>query len=233
MINSIKGLVIFIFLAMAQPITANAMLIDRGNGLLYDSYFDITWLSDAYYPMTSGYLDNTSTTYDNGRLTWSEALTWADQLEYAGFSNWRLPTMQDLGDSGCDYSNGSTDCGYNSDTNTSEMAHLYYDDLNNIASYDINGNPQTGYGSINSGLFSNIQSCFYWTDQQLATDPSQAWFFNFCDGSQDTHSSNYSFFVMAVHEGDVSVSDVPVPGVAGLFVLTVFAGLFAGVKRRK
>ena len=35
--------------------SANAALIDRGNGLIYDSYLNITWLQDANYSVTSGY----------------------------------------------------------------------------------------------------------------------------------------------------------------------------------
>ena len=59
-----------------------AELIDRGDGMIYDTVLDITWLQDAQYALTSG--------YDDGYMTWYEAVEWADQLVYAGFNDWRL-----------------------------------------------------------------------------------------------------------------------------------------------
>jgi hypothetical protein len=44
---------------------ANAALHDRGNGMIYDSDQDITWLQDANYAMTSGH-------DDDGRLNWTQ-----------------------------------------------------------------------------------------------------------------------------------------------------------------
>jgi hypothetical protein len=41
---------------IALPVTANSALINRGNGLIYDEDRDITWLSDANYAVTSGYI---------------------------------------------------------------------------------------------------------------------------------------------------------------------------------
>jgi hypothetical protein len=34
----------------------NAQLIDRGGGLIYDNVLDVTWLQDANYAKTSGYV---------------------------------------------------------------------------------------------------------------------------------------------------------------------------------
>ena len=36
---------------------AQATLIDRGGGLLYDNVLNVTWLQDANYAKTSGYSD--------------------------------------------------------------------------------------------------------------------------------------------------------------------------------
>ena len=68
-----------------------AALIDRGNGLIYDDDLDITWLQDANYAKTSGYTDTISTFFADGRMSWAQAQTWVNQLEFAGFTNWRLP----------------------------------------------------------------------------------------------------------------------------------------------
>ena len=58
--------------------SSHAALYDRGNGLIYDDGLDITWLQDANYAQTSGY-------DSDGTMTWSEASTWAAQLEYGGY----------------------------------------------------------------------------------------------------------------------------------------------------
>ena len=65
---------------------AQAGLIDRGGGLIYDSTLNITWLQDANYAKTSGY-------DADGRMTWSAANTWAANLVYGGYGDWRLATL--------------------------------------------------------------------------------------------------------------------------------------------
>lgn len=49
----------------------------------YDTVLDITWLADANYAQTSGY-DN------DGVMSWYSAMSWTTQLEYNGYSDWRL-----------------------------------------------------------------------------------------------------------------------------------------------
>ena len=78
-----------------------AALYDRGSGLIYDDVLDITWLQDANYAQTSGYdvqditwLQTINQADDiNGRMTWSEANSWAAQLEYGGYDDWRLASV--------------------------------------------------------------------------------------------------------------------------------------------
>lgn len=56
---------------------ANATLIDRGGGLIYDTALNITWLQNANQWGVTG--------------TWDQAKSWADGLTYGGFDDWRLP----------------------------------------------------------------------------------------------------------------------------------------------
>lgn len=56
----------------------NATLIDRGNGMIYDDVLDITWLQDAGR---------------GGNRNWSNAVSWANQLIFGAFDDWRLPLM--------------------------------------------------------------------------------------------------------------------------------------------
>ncbi len=66
------------FLAPAQ-----AVLIDRGTGMIYDTNLGITWLQDANYAQTSGY-------DGDGKMTWEQANAWAAGLNYSGYAGWRL-----------------------------------------------------------------------------------------------------------------------------------------------
>ena len=51
--------------------SANAALVDRGGGLIYDSDQNITWLQDALYAQTNG--DD-----PDGGMDWADAVAWAN-----------------------------------------------------------------------------------------------------------------------------------------------------------
>jgi hypothetical protein len=74
-----------LLLALAAGVTpAAAVLVDRGNGLIYDSNLNVTWLEDANFAQSSG--------FDvDGRMMRNDAVAWVDALEFAGYSDWRLP----------------------------------------------------------------------------------------------------------------------------------------------
>ncbi len=132
-------------LSAALSSGANAALIDRGNGMIYDSDQDITWLQDANYAKTSGY-------DADGKMNWNDAAQWVADLSYGGYSDWRLPTVIDSATPGCDFAYNNGECGYNTDTSISEMAYLWYDILGNIPYRDIDNNPdQPGWGLVNTG----------------------------------------------------------------------------------
>ncbi len=66
--------------------TASATLIDRGNGMIYDSFQNLTWLQDANYAKTSGY-------DSDGLMSWDDAMAWVENLTYGGYDDWRLPQL--------------------------------------------------------------------------------------------------------------------------------------------
>ena len=96
----------------------------------YDTDLNITWLANANV---------------NGPMSWTAANTWAanlsivDAVNNITYGNWRLPTVTDTGTPGCDNAYSGTDCGYNVNTATGEMAHLFYDELGNKAYYNTAG----------------------------------------------------------------------------------------------
>ena len=58
-----------------------ATLINRGNGLVYDTVDNISWTQDANIP---------------GFKTWADQKTFAENLVLAGFDDFRLPTLDEL-----------------------------------------------------------------------------------------------------------------------------------------
>lgn len=232
---------------------AQAALVDRGGGLLYDTVLNVTWLQDANYAKTSGY-------DADGRMNWSQATTWADNLVYhdsvrnVDYSDWRLTTVADTGFLGYTESFGGTDGGYNvqmvgkvgATVVYSELAYMYYNNLGLKSAYSPTGDYQADYGVFGDGtyggqkdvgLVDNLQSGPYWSRRTYqtvrigeVTDPSQfAWFFATSTGYQNYHNKDYEMATWAVRNGDVAA--VPEPETYALMLAGL--GLMAGVARRK
>ncbi|SPD75269.1 exported hypothetical protein [uncultured Desulfobacterium sp.] len=85
-----------VFLLFGIVYGANAALIDRGNGLIYDSNQNITWLQDANYAKTSGYGIDGMMYWNDSRWPSLSAVPWVDQLEYGDHDDWRLPALSEL-----------------------------------------------------------------------------------------------------------------------------------------
>ena len=200
---------------------ANADLWDRGGGLIYDDVLDITWLQDVNYAQTSGY-------DDDGKMSWGNAVAWADTLVYGGYDDWRLPTTVDgVYVWGFD---GTTTGGYN--VTTSEMGYMYYVNLGNLGLYSTGGtNPQPGWGLATTVPFTNLQASLYWSGTEYDAGTSLAWFVNFEKGAQSIRVKMDNFhYAWAVHPGDVGAS-VPEPCTL-LLVGSGLAGIMAVMRRR-
>lgn len=204
---------ITLMLIFGLTFSAHATLMDRGGGMIYDDDLNITWLADANYAKTSGY-------DADGIMTWSDAMTWADNLVYGGYTDWRLPSALNQDGSGPCYGNY---CG-------SEMGHLYYVELGGTyGSSILTGDPDVA-------LFSNIQINpydLYWSGTETSYDTSQAWYFDFYWGSQgdvgkDTDGN--AVYAWAVRTGDVSPASVPEPATL-LLLGSGLAGIVVGRKR--
>jgi len=232
--------------ALCVPVPqAQAALVDRGGGMLYDTVLNITWLQDANYARTSGYCGvpfNCRTS--DGRLYWTQANTWANNLNYGGFSDWRLARNSpvDGTQSGWNYTdspNGSTDRGFNITSPFSELSYMYYVNLGLKGLYSASGAYQPDHG-VNGdgtyggqkdvGLVRNLQSDVYWSGWAYAPSPAyDAWSFNTYYGYQTYIRQSNDFFVWAVRDGDVTV--VPVPG--SIALLAGGLALLGVVTRRR
>ncbi|GAB4125283.1 MAG: hypothetical protein Fur0014_22900 [Rubrivivax sp.] len=187
----------------------------------YDPGRDLSWLADANAAAGSPF-DNGSHGGD-GRMTRNAALSWAAWLDVAGVTGWRLPSVVDLGSPGCDAAYAGTDCGYNVDTASSEMAHLFHAVLGNLSAYDATGQARPGvsgtdWGLVNAGPFVHAQNDAHWigTPYPSPTVP-MGWSFFTLSGRQVPFSHAAEMYAWAVHDGDVAA--VPEPASAALLGL--------------
>ncbi|MBL8199380.1 MAG: DUF1566 domain-containing protein [Chromatiales bacterium] len=184
---------------------ADAALHSRLSGqAYYDDVLDITWVADANLAQTSGY-------DADGLMNWDAAQGWIASLNtanYLGANDWRLPTVTDTGAPGCNFGFSGTDCGFNVDLATGEMAHMFYGTLGNVAAVDTSGTA-TGCESsppdfclTNIGPFSNFEPTNYWYGTPNA--PSEAWYMNFLPGVQSIASKGSFVRAWAVRDGDIA-----------------------------
>ena len=100
---------------------ARAELHDRGNGLIYDDVLDITWLQNAV---------------TGGDKKWKDAVDWAANLEYAGFDDWRLPSMSVSSGVPTGTSDGPVDCSTATELacRDNKLGYMYFHNLGGKAS---------------------------------------------------------------------------------------------------
>jgi hypothetical protein len=201
-------------LTLAASPSANAELVDRGGGLVYDTVLNVTWLKDANYAKTSGYSTD-------GKMTWSEATAWAANLSYydsvrgVTYDDWRLPTVGPSNGTAYNYNfstAGNTDVGYNITSAASEMSYMHYVNLGNPGFHTTSGAVSGCYVSAadtclnNAGPFINLQPGFYWSGTEYAPVASGAWNFNFGNGGQGAIDKSNVLFAWAVRSGDVAAT---------------------------
>jgi hypothetical protein len=220
--------------------TSNAFLYDRGNGLIYDSDQNITWLQDANLAATekfgvSEYNPDTSYGIDySGRMGWNTAQDWIAAMNaanYKGYEDWRLPaTVEGPSWWGTIFYNGTTTCGWNN--TSSELGYMFYNNLGNLGAYTYDGTLRDeGVRWTNSGPFAIPQDYASWSGTELASIPAGcAIYFYFRNGVQwfGPNDGGNTVQAWAVRDGDVA--SVPIPGVVWL----LGSGLACvGVCRRK
>jgi hypothetical protein len=151
-------------------------------------------------------------------MTWGEAKTWADQLSFGAYTDWRLPSAMPVNGLAYNYIkayDGSSDFGYNisspgtiySEFKNNEMAYLYYNSLGNLSPYYPNGTGgQPNSGFRNSGPFEvRTSDSRFWSGSAYEPNPTQGWYFDFADGYQGNFD-NDRHYAWAVRDGDTGPS---------------------------
>lgn len=201
---------IFLVASLASAEWADALLFDRGGGLIYDQDRNITWLADANYAKSSG-VDA------DGLMTWEEANAWAEGLTYGGFDDWRLPSNLNPDGSGPCFGIAPTVC------KESEMGHLFYSELEGTSGTSIE---ETADPDV--ALFQDLEGAF-WSGPEYPINPEIQFFFDFKSGEQLPDVRSVAWRAWAVRDGDVGSASVPEPNP---FIL-IGAGLIAAMIWRR
>lgn len=150
-------------------------IVANGPEAYYDTALNLTWLADANYAYTSGFVSRFHG--PGGNMVFGEALQWAGGLDIGGVTGWRLPTVE-------------VGPGLVVDESTSELSHMYSVTLGNTGSL------------TNTGPFLNLERHKYWL---ASTESFRAVHFNTSNGSLDALHvfKDQPDLVWAVRSGDV------------------------------
>ena len=226
-------------LAFGISAGAQASLVARTGGMVYDDVNNITWLADANLFQTlavgngnlvndiiaanNGVIYDTPNTLDTVSNSGIYNLTTADFDTSTGTMTWwgAQAWANNLtlgGVTGWTLPTTEFQLG-GFDQTGSQMGDLFYNQLGGLT-----GGPISSSHNDNYNLFSNMQDSIYWSSSQSlpdlaneASDPSKAWVFGFHVGGQTDTQKLGGFNAMAVHAGDVAASTVPVPAAVWLF----------------
>jgi hypothetical protein len=185
--------------------SASATLLDRGPDMVYDDVLNITWVRDASLCATLNNCVNRDDTFVTGGMIWNDANTWAANLVFGGFDDWRLPYASVIaGVAGTPVVYTCTGAGGTDEVacRDNEMGYMYY--------YNLPGSPgsnKTGtLTAVGGQILTSIQGV-YWSGTEF--DFLRAWFFIFVNGGQNFDGKFSPWAAWAVRPGDVAAAPEP------------------------
>ena len=139
----------------------------------------------------------------------------------------RLPTV--TGVSRCKMLYNGTDCGWNVNTDHSELAHLFHVELGNKAYYNTAAvGPQDGWGLRNVGPFTNLFPNTYWSTSDIGR-----MYFSFSTGYQNIDNQGFYFYALAVSDGDIGIAAIPEPSTYAMMLAGLGLVGFMAQRRKR
>jgi len=198
-----RGLVV-VGLVLGLALSAQATLIDRGGGFIYDDVLNITWTQNA---SLSG-----PNTWDN-QVAWADQLSLMDSVRNVTWDDWRLASMSVAGGLPTGSAGSPVDCSTATEAacRDNELGYMFYQNLGGSLFNNLTGN---------QGLFTNIANV-YWSGTESTVFTSFAWFFTFDSGNQRAFDKTLIpvNFAWAVRSGDVGSAPPQVPEPSTLLLM--------------
>ena len=205
---------------------AEAILVDRGPDMVYDTVLDITWARDA----------GLSPEF----LTWQQANDWTGALVLGGFDDWRLPLISASGlsdplnaSASIEIACGTAGGGDEVACRDNELGYMFYYNLQGPHGTQPEPNTPVSGDQIARGgqEIQNIYNQLHWSG--TSHDSNLAWMFSFAfpalSGYNEMQPKTFFGSAWAVRTGDV-ITAVPEPATLTLLI----AGFGAlGLRRRR
>jgi hypothetical protein len=247
---ALTGLILFVVFSVkvnATPlqVIGTANYYGQEYNLIYEEAQELVWLD-----------------YTQSNVNWYTSVSWAEGVgnyltinlnplystDIDWSTGWRLPETDEskanlsgsYGWAGPD-DEGYHDYLYGYNMVNSEMGHLFYISLGNLAYRAKDGTHyQPGWGLNNTGPFENLlDEVAYWSGTEYSVKPNLGWAWLFASnhGGQSPDSKNLLspiYSGISVRPGSVTMASQPIPEPSTVVLLTIgLSGLGIFVYRRK